>query len=124
MYPNFFIEVCFNKYYRVCLLIQVIDNVFHFIITSFENYSDMCEIETVLVAAALLLAATGFCIYQVKVIVGHHSKIKSESPCEKEYKKYCLNGGECYYLVDEDIVACNCRWFYGGKLCERYMWWT
>ena len=72
----------------------------------------MCEIKTLLTVAASLFAATGFCIYQVnsEKKVGHHSEIKSESPCEKEYKKYCLNGGECYYLVDEDIVACNCTW--------------
>ena len=52
----------------------------------------MCEIKTVLIAAALLLAATGFGIYQVNSDkkVGHHSEIKIESPCEKEYKKYCL----------------------------------
>ena len=70
----------------------------------------MCEIETVLIVAALLLAATGLCIYQVKTEkkVGQHSGIKSEGPRESEYKKYCLNGGECFYLVDEDIVACNC----------------
>ena len=57
----------------------------------------MYEIKTVLFVAALLLVATGFCIYQVKSEkkVGHHTEIKSESPCEKEYKKYCLNGGEC-----------------------------
>ena len=73
-----------------------------------------------------LLAATGFCIYQVKSEkkVGHHSEIKSESPCKKEYKKYCLNGGECFYLVDEDIAACNCTWMYGGERYEKYMWWT
>ena len=49
----------------------------------------MCEIKTVLIIAVLLLAATGFCIYQVKSEkkVGQHSEIKSESPCEKEYKK-------------------------------------
>ena len=70
----------------------------------------MCEIKTVLFVSALLLAATGFCIYQVnsEKKVGHHSEIKSESPCGKEYKKYCLSGGEGYYLVDGDIVACNC----------------
>ena len=69
----------------------------------------MCEIKTVLIVAVSILAVTGFCIYQVKSKkkVGQHSEIKSESPCEKEYKKYCLNGGDCYYLVDEDIVA-NC----------------
>ena len=71
----------------------------------------MCEIKTVIIAA-FLLAATGFCIYQVnsEKKVGHHNEVKSESPCEKEYNKYRLNGGECYYLIDEDIVACNCTW--------------
>ena len=70
----------------------------------------MCEIKTVLIFAALLLAATGSCIYQLNSgkKVGHHRGIKSEIPCGKEYNKFCLNCGECYYLVDEDIVACNC----------------
>ena len=86
----------------------------------------MSEIKTWITVAALLLAATGFCINQVnsEKKVGHHSGIKSESPCQKEYKKCCLNGGECYYPVDEDIVACNCTWLYGGKRCEKYMWLT
>ena len=75
----------------------------------------MCEIKTVLFVAGLLLAATGFCIYQVKPKLGHHIEIKREGPCEKEYKKSCLNGGGCFYLVDEDIVACNCTWLYGRK---------
>ena len=87
----------------------------------------MYEIKTVIIVAALLLAVTGFCIYQVKTEktekkVGHHIEIKSEGSCEKEYKKYCLNGCECFYLVDEDFVACNCTWMYGGKRCEKYMW--
>ena len=62
----------------------------------------MSRIKTV-----LIVAATGFCIYQLKSgkKVGHHSEIKSETPCEKEYKMYCLNSGQCYYLFDEDIVA-------------------
>ena len=51
----------------------------------------MCEKKTVIIVAALLLAVTDFCMYQVKTEksekkVGHHSEIKSESPCEKEYK--------------------------------------
>ena len=82
----------------------------------------MCEIKTVIIVAALLLAATGFCIYQVQPKVGHHSEIKSEGPCEIEYKKYCMNGGKCFYLVDDDIVACNCTWMYGRKRYEKYMW--
>ena len=82
----------------------------------------MCE-KTVLIVAVLLLAAAGFYTYQVNsgTKVGHPSEIKCESPCEKEYKNNCLNGCECYYPVDEDIVACNCIWLYGGKRCEKYM---
>ena len=80
----------------------------------------MCVIKTVLIVAALLLAATGFGMNQAKSKkkVGQYSEIKSECPCGKDYKKYCLNGGECYYLVDEDIVGCNSTWLYGGKRCE------
>ena len=86
----------------------------------------MCEIETVLIAAALLSAATSFCICLVNSDkkVGQSSHHKSESRCEKQYKKYCLNGGECFYLIDEDLVGCNCTWLYGGKRCEKYLWWT
>ena len=67
----------------------------------------------------ILLVAASFCIYQAHTEnkVGHHSNIKSQGPCENEGKKYSLNGGECYYLVDEDIVGCNCTWIYGGKRC-------
>ena len=72
----------------------------------------MYEIKTVLIVAVLLLAAAGFYTYQVnsETKMGQHSEIKSEGPCEKEYKKFCLNSGEGYYLVDEDIIACNCTW--------------
>ena len=86
----------------------------------------MYEIKTVLIVTALLLASTGFCIYQVfsEKKVGHYSEIESESPCDEEYKKYCLNGIECYYLLDEDIVTCNCTCLYGGQRWEKYLWWT
>ena len=55
----------------------------------------MCEIETVIIVAAFLLAATGFCIHQAnsETKVRQDSKIKSEGPCENEYNKYCMN--EC-----------------------------
>ena len=72
----------------------------------------MCEIKFVSIVAVLLLAAAGINTYQVNLEtkVRQHSEIESESPCEKEYEKYCLNECECYYLIDEDIVACNCTW--------------
>ena len=86
----------------------------------------MCEIKTVTIVAVLLLAATGSCRYQKnsEKKVRHHSEIKTKSLCGKQHKKTCLNGGECYYLVGEDIVGGKCTWLYGGQGCEEYMWWT
>ena len=45
----------------------------------------MYEIKTVLIVAALLLAGTGFCIYQVnsQKKMAHHSEIKSEILAKK-----------------------------------------
>ena len=86
----------------------------------------MCETKAVVVSISLiLLVAASFCIYQAHAEnkVGHHSKIKSQGPCKNEYKKYCLNGGKCYFLNDEGIVGCNCTWLYAGKRCEKDMWW-
>ena len=86
----------------------------------------MCETKAVVVSISIkLLAAASFSMYQAHTEnkVGYHSRIKSQGPWENEYKKYCLNGAECYYLIDEDTVGCNCIWLSGGKRCEKYMWW-
>ena len=82
----------------------------------------MCEMRTVLVSVCLIVLVTAsFCMYWVypENNVGQYSEIKIQNPCENEYKKYCLNGGECYYLIDEDIVGCHCTRFSGGKRCEK-----
>ena len=86
----------------------------------------MCETKVVVVSISLiLLVAASFCIYQAhtEIKVGHHRKIRNQGPCENEYKKFCWNGGECYYLVDEDIVGSICMRLIGGKRGEKYMWW-
>ena len=86
----------------------------------------MYETKAVVVSISLiLLVAASFCIYQAHTEnkVGHHSKIKRKRPCENEYKKYCSNDGDCYYLVDEENVGCNCTWLRGGERCEKYIWW-
>ena len=73
----------------------------------------MCETKAVVVSISLiLLVAAKFWIYQTHTEnkVGQHREIISESPCEKKYKNHCMNGEECYYLVDENIVACICTW--------------
>ena len=86
----------------------------------------MCETKAHVVSISIiLLVAASFCVNQAHTEnkMGHHSKLKSQCPCENEYKKYCLNGGECYNLVEEDIVGCNCTWCHGGKRCEMLKWW-
>ena len=87
----------------------------------------MCDTKAVVILIAvvslILLVAASFSINQVQTEnkVVQQIKIKNQVPCEKECKKYCLNGGECWYLVDEDIVGCNCTWFYGGERCKKNM---
>ena len=100
-------EICFDSYYRVWFLIQFISNVFHFIINLFKNQSDMCKTKAVAASISkFFLVAASVRMYQAhtKNRVGHHSKIKSQG-CENDYMNYCLNSGECYYLVDEDIAG-------------------
>ena len=78
----------------------------------------MCETKTILVSLSLILpVAASFCINQAHTVnrVAHHSGIKSQSPGENQYKKFCLNGGDGYYLVDGCIVGCNYSWLYGAK---------
>ena len=84
----------------------------------------MCETKAVVVSISLmLLVAASFCLHQAHTEekVGHHSRIKCQGPCENEYKKFCLNSGECYYLIDEDFVGCNCIWLYGAQRREKYI---
>ena len=78
----------------------------------------MCETKSAVVSTTkILLVAARFCLYQAHTEnkVNYYSKIKSQGPCENVYKKYCLNGGDCFFLVDEDNIDCNCTWLYGGK---------
>ena len=89
----------------------------------------MCEIKTILVSVCLILLVTAsFCIYWVypEKNLGQHSEMKLQNPCENECKDYCLNGGECCYLVDEDIVGCVCTCFFGAKhfqkICGGLSW--
>ena len=40
--------------------------------------------------------------------------------CPEEFTGYCMNGGYCYYLEEQQTVACECPELYGGKRCENY----
>ena len=87
----------------------------------------MCETKAILVPLSLiLLVAASFYIYQAhrKKRVGRHIEIKSQSVCQNEYKKLCLNGGESYYSVHEIFLGSNFSCLVGTKRCEEYMWWN
>ena len=60
------------------------------------------------------MVAASFYIHQAPTEkkMGRQSEIKIQGPCEDEQKKFSLNGDDCYYLVDEDFVGCNCTWTY------------
>ena len=84
---------------------------FRYIIVFFKNQSNVRERKAVVVSISkILLAAASLCVYRAHAEnkEQNHSEIKSQGPCKKEYKKYCANGGECYYLVDKDNVGCSC----------------
>ena len=66
----------------------------------------MCEMKTILVSVCLtLLVTASFCMYCVypEKNVGQYGEIKFQKPCKNDYKNYCLNGGECYQRINEDI---------------------
>ena len=53
--------------------------------------------KTILVSVCLIVLVTAsFFMYWVypEKNVGQYSEIKTQNPCENEYKKYCLNGVE------------------------------
>ncbi|CAM5139005.1 unnamed protein product [Natator depressus] len=48
-------------------------------------------------------------------------KKKKGTPCEAEYKNFCIHG-ECKYLEDLKEVTCKCRQDYFGERCgEQFM---
>ena len=74
----------------------------------------------VLVGAFFIVITTGLFIYQVRTTekVG-----RNPDPCIEEYKDYCMNEGECFSHVEENIIGCLCPPLYGGKRCDKFLWW-
>ena len=42
--------------------------------------------------------------------------------CAKDSEGYCQNGGICFIVEDVGVIACQCPDHYGGKRCEKYLW--
>ncbi|XP_074848154.1 amphiregulin [Carettochelys insculpta] len=52
---------------------------------------------------------------------GKKSKKKKGTPCDGEYKNFCIHG-ECKYLEDLKKVSCKCHQDYFGERCgEQFM---
>ena len=75
----------------------------------------MCDIKFFLMPVCLILLVTAsICTYRVfpdKKKLRQYSEVNKQIPSEIEYKDYCLNSGECYYLINEVFDGCICTWF-------------
>ena len=80
----------------------------------------MCETIAKITVALIIVMTASLFIYQVKTT----EKVERDhGPCVEEYKGYCLNGGDCFSYVGENVVGCLCPPLYGGKRCDKYLWW-
>ena len=70
----------------------------------------------VLVGAFFIVITTGVFIYQVRTTekVGRYTDL-----CIEEY--YCMNEGECFSHVEENIIGCLCPPLYGVKRCDKFL---
>ena len=44
--------------------------------------------------------------------------------CPPSANGYCLNGGGCFFSSDANGPARKCKHPYGGKRCDKYMWYN
>lgn len=52
---------------------------------------------------------------------GKKNKNKNQTPCEREYKNFCIHG-ECVYHKDLNSTSCKCKPDYFGERCvERFL---
>ena len=42
--------------------------------------------------------------------------------CPEELTGFCMNGGFCIYLEEQETVASECPDLYSGKRCEKFIW--
>ena len=124
MFQTLYIDNCL-KINSVCVCnIYTINSLFSFHLINFPRAkSVMCKLATIIIPLLLIAFVAGSVyFYQISTEEKTGHVDEKNNPCENEYKGYCLHG-ECFYLEDEDIVACKCSRSYGGKRCEKYMWW-
>ena len=50
------------------------------------------------------------------------SPTRNGTTCAKDSEGYCQNGGICFIVEDVGVIACQGPDHYGGKRCEKYLW--
>ena len=86
----------------------------------------MCEIKTILVSVCLIILVTAsFCLNCVhsEKKSGTTERTQSTKSLRRKYKDKCLNA-ECYYMLKEAIVGCNCSGLHKRERCEKKFWWS
>ena len=80
----------------------------------------MCETIAKIVGALIAVMTVSLFIDQVKTTEKVQQNLDS---CAKENKDYCMNEGECFSYVEENIIDCISPPLYGGKRCDNFLWW-
>ena len=62
----------------------------------------------------------------ILIITNSHNETTNNSrnntdSCPEEFTGYCMNGGYCDNLEEQQTVACECTELYGGKKCEKFL---
>ena len=81
----------------------------------------MCETIAKVVVALSIGYNISLFIYQVNTTENVKQNL---DPCAKYYKHYCMNEGECFSYVEVNIIERLCPPLYGGKRCEKFLWWN
>ena len=100
-------------------------------------FTVICAIIVSVIASVILLVMGAHLIAVNKDITVNMESIKLRSTkfeqpisstvtfyydCSPQYEGFCMNGGHCYNVPEENIVACKCLVLYGGKRCEKFLW--
>ena len=50
------------------------------------------------------------------------ARTQNGTTCARDSEGCCQNGGICFIIEGEGVKVCQCPDFYGGKRCEKYLW--
>ena len=111
LYVKHFVNAMTNArllFARLSVSVAVLSSVFIIAVVSVPKYFHTAD-------------ASSFDYYDYYAEDDNSTKLISVT-CSDKFEGYCLNGGLCIYLEEEFTAACICTGGYGGKRCEKYLW--